>query len=579
MNRQRDDNAQDAALDSGTDLRHLVGYRRMIARWGGAALSGLLLSAAFPPLEIDWLVWFAFVPLLLAPVPVTPGRRCAVGYVFGVAHFFTSLYWLNEVGFGAGVLLALVCALFPMLWYVAAASMATRVHAAVPAAEAGHTIRLAPIRPDDAVGYSMMTILLPAAWVAVEWVRAWIFTGFPWNQLGISQFRHLGLIRPVVWTGVYGISFLIVAANLIVIWMVNSWRLRFAGRPARRFPLPVALGILMMLPGFYLGLRQPDYGRPQTVLTIAGIQGNIPQTRVYTQDQLRDILEVYDELTRAAVEKSGPDLVVWPETAIPAPARYNALYARVLTDLFRDLETPMLIGTLDYRPAPLSDDPDDMISLNSALYFGAHGQLKEYYDKVRIVPFGEFVPLEDHLPGLVDLIGMGRSLTPGTEYTVFQLPNGANAGVNICYEDAYPGISRRFVLNGANVLMTLTNDAWFEQSSGSRQHLIHAVFRAVENQRPLFRSGNNSETCLILPDGRIVGLLYDAEEGTKFVRGYGVYDVPVWSDLPVTFYTRHGDLFAKACALLTMAVVAALVYRAFARKRALAERIDGDLPA
>ncbi len=562
-------------LDSGADLRHLVSWWRAVARYGSAILSGLLLSAAFPPVEWDWLIWLAFIPLLLAPAPPTTWRRCMVGYIFGFAHFVTSLLWLNEIGFAAGVLLAFACAFFPMIWYVLSATLTAQLNSS-RSALAQATNRLAPVRSGGAVRYAILVILIPAAWVAIEWVRSWIFTGFSWNQLGISQFQRGGLIRPVIWTGVYGISFLIVAGNYVLIWLVKSWWQRLRHHPEREFPLPVMIGILLMLPGFYLVINQPEYGRPLSILQVAGIQGNIPQTRSYSQAQLGEIVTIYDDLTRRAVRAGTPDLVIWPETAVPAPARYDPLYNRILNGLFRDVQTPMLIGTLDYRPAAGQDNSDDMLSLNSVLYYGPNGELLDFYNKTHLVPFGEYVPFEAHLPWLVDWIGMGRSLTPGTEYTVFQLPQQADAGVNICYEDAYPQISRRFVLNGANVLMTLTNDAWYAESAGPRQHLIHAVFRAVENQRPLFRSGNNSDTCLILPNGRIVGELYDTEAETKFVRDFGLYDVPVWKDLPVTFYTRYGDVFAKTCALIAAVTAAILIYAAFRQKRALAEQLERD---
>jgi apolipoprotein N-acyltransferase len=183
------------------------------------------------------------------------------------------------------------------------------------------------------------------------------------------------------------------------------------------------------------------------------------------------------------------------------------------------------------------------------------------------VPFGEFTPFERLFPWLTDIIGMGRSLTAGREFTVFELPRGARAGVNICYEDIFPEISRQFVRRGANVLMTLTNDAWYAESAGSRQHLIHAVFRATENRRPLLRAGNNSDTCLILPDGRIVGLLYDLDTGSRFVRAARCYDVPVWQKQELTFYTRYGDVFAYGCALAMLLTWVFLAQRCLIEKR------------
>jgi apolipoprotein N-acyltransferase len=199
----------------------------------------------------------------------------------------------------------------------------------------------------------------------------------------------------------------------------------------------------------------------------------------------------------------------------------------------------------------------------------AETKVLDHYDKIHRVPFGEYVPFSRYLPWLVKWIGMGRDLTPGTEHTVFDLPKGVRAGVNICFEDAFAGISRAFVQRGANVLVTITNDAWYAESSGSRQHLLQAVFRAAETRRPLLRSGNNSDTCLIMPDGSITNLLCNPDTGNPFYRGAGVYDVPVWADPPTTFYTRHGDLFAILCVLAAVGLVGGLLGRAYRARLAL----------
>ena len=171
---------------------------------------------------------------------------------------------------------------------------------------------------------------------------------------------------------------------------------------------------------------------------------------------------------------------------------------------------------------------------------------------------------------------MGRGLTAGTEYTVFHLPNGARAGVNICFEDAFAEISRQFALRGANLLLTLTNDAWYAESAGSRQHLTHAVFRAVECGLPLFRSGNNSDTCLILPNGSVVDVLRDPETGNAFVRGARGYRVPVWAYPLQTFYVRHGDVFAHLCSWATVGGVGWLCAAFLRRKRERLRAFQGD---
>jgi apolipoprotein N-acyltransferase len=182
----------------------------------------------------------------------------------------------------------------------------------------------------------------------------------------------------------------------------------------------------------------------------------------------------------------------------------------------------------------------------------------DYYDKIHRVPFGEFTPFGKYLPWLVELIGMGRDLTPGKAFHVFKLPHNARAGVNICFEDAFPYVSREFVRNGANILMTITNDSWYNRSCGAHQHTAHVVFRAVENRRPFLRCGSNSHSCLVSPNGRIHGMLRNDANNSDFIAATRFYNVPV-KDWGTTFYTRFGDVFARLNAIIALAALAWLL--------------------
>ncbi len=556
----------------GSDLRHLLGRRAWLPRLLAAALSGLLLSAAFTPLEWSWLAWIALIPLLLAPIPRR--QRFLVGYVFGLAHFLTSLHWLNRVGFGAGYLLALACACFPAVWYWLTADLIEQL--------SDNPAQQNPLRPPfqtrlaglPTSRFALASLAIPIFWVSIEWLRSWLFTGFPWNHLGTSQWQNLGLLQTTTFTGIYGISFLIATANLALLWIgCSRFRGRAPGNP-RQFPWPVLLAMLLFLPPLWLARRPPALPPPDTTMRIAAIQGNLPQARVWSQEQLDTALAVYDRLTREEVARTQPDLVVWPETAIPAPAFQNHQYLEMLTRLVDDLRTPLLFGSI-HRQMPV-DDSDEYQEFNTVFLFGPDLSVEDYYYKIRLVPFGEFVPLGDVFPILYDLIGMGRDLTAGREFTLFRLNREVWAGVNICFEDVFPEVSRNFVRRGANLLMTLTNDSWFEDSAGSRQHMTHAVLRAVENRRPLLRSGNNSDTVLILPTGELRGLLYDDHTGERFIRAARTYDVPVWADLPTTFYTRHGDLFAWLCAAATLSWLLFRISLGLRRRHAARTMIVGE---
>lgn len=544
-----------------SNLRGRVRLRLQAGRWLAAVASGLLLSAAFPPLEVGDLAWIAFLPLLLVSPPPGHGRRAALGYVFGLAHAISSLAWLNEIGFGAGMALAFFCALYPMLWVLISSIAVEAINGAeTPGRGSGFRPPADPLRRG-------LVVLVPATvWVGLEWARSWIFTGFSWNQLGISQFQRLGLLQICTVTGVYGISFLIVAVNLALAMTVRTWIRHFRHGGRRGFPYELALTAILLLPAVWTALRSPTHGQPDAELRILAVQGNIPQIREWTPAQLDLALGVYTGITARQAPVVKPDLVVWPETAVPAALLLDEVYTRAMAALCAEIRTPLLIGSVDFREPLYGPDRDELLGFNSVFLIAADGSISDIYDKIHLVPFGEYTPLEQLWPVLTDWIGMGRSLTPGAEYTVFDLGNGIRGGVNICYEDAFPEISRAFTRRGANLLLTLTNDAWYAESAGSRQHLLHAVFRAVENRRPLFRSGNNSDTCLILPNGRVQGLLRDPISGSPFVRGAKPYTVPVWFDPATTFYTRHGDVFGRACGALTALTVLVLCGLGFRRR-------------
>ncbi|MFW5802981.1 MAG: apolipoprotein N-acyltransferase [Verrucomicrobiota bacterium] len=539
-------------------------------------LSGLLLTAAFPPLEWSWIAWIAVLPALLA-APATDRRgRIACGALFGLSHCLTLFGWLNEVGFFAGFLLGSVIAVFPAMWYVAIAKYATTDIAPAPRRWQSWLRELA-------------RVLLPAAlWVTLEWIRSWLFTGLPWGFAGISQWRQPLLLPLATVTGVYGISFLILLTNLSLARLrLAVWRRQHVVCELRGAVAAAVLLLTVVAPWGAARLYPTPVLSERTV-RIAAVQGNIPQSRGRGEQMLPVALEAYDRVSRSLVRTDQPDLLLWPETAVPAALRYSETYASMVETLCRDTRTPLLMGTIDYRfPSAHQKDSETgnnpntdvaPLGFNSAFLLGPSGQILEHYDKMHLVPFGEYTPFEEQLPILRDWIGMGRSLTAGREPTLLRLPGGIRAGVNICYEDCFPGISRTFTRRGAEVLLTLTNDAWYAQSAGSRQHMIHAVFRAVENRRPLMRSGNNSDTCLIQADGSVEGLLYDEDSGNRFIRAGRTYPLRVPQTLPLTFYTRFGDVFALLCLGATLACAFPALFHFLHRKQRLYTLIRGMPP-
>lgn len=544
-----------------------------------AVVSGMVLSLAFAPAEWAFVAWVAIVPVLIVGLP--QGRAAwRLGYLFGLGHFITTFAWLRDAFILGPLLLALVCALLPACWLKLAQLVCYNLRLTTDEDLKPQTDRQAVIKRRTIRGqYVLLTLFLALSWCAFEWVRSWFFSGFPWNQLGVSQWQNEWLLPVTRVTGVYGISFLILASNAALYFLAMSWCCGRASLGAwsgywrgwdMKGPCWQPLVLVVVLVGIAGFVGHYEVPKRDSELRIATVQGNIPQIRTFTEAQLELAKGVYEEATLDLVSKEQPDLIIWPETALPATLR---TYMRAPMDrLLQAIKTPLLAGTIDYREliAPTLDELPP--SFNSAMLYGRDGEVIDWYDKIHLVPFGEYVPFERYWPFLVKWIGMGRALTPGTEFTVMQFGADARLGVNICYEDVFPEISRGLVRRGANLLVVITNDAWFGESSGSRQHLAHSVMRAVETFRPLIRSGNNSDSCLILPTGEVRGLLYGTD--TRFVRATRVYDVPIWRELPMTTYTRCGNWLGHVAAIVTGLAVLWCLYRCLNRRKRLYELVQ-----
>jgi len=271
------------------NMRRFVLRRRLLVRLLAAVASGVALSCAFPPLELDLVVWVALLPILLVPAPPRLTGRLALGWLFGFAHYVTCLAWLNEVGFGAGFLLAIICAAFPMLWYALGTSLRDELHRV-----AGDTVAASaegrPTEPMAAVQgiprQCLLVLILPVVWVALEWVRGWVFTGFPWNQLGISQWQRPAVLRVATFAGVYGISFMIVGVNVAVTLTFRRWWRHFVHGERLGRPVPLALAVVMLAPVVWLSRSPMHFGEPDSALRVLAVQGNIPQCREWSEEQL-----------------------------------------------------------------------------------------------------------------------------------------------------------------------------------------------------------------------------------------------------------------------------------------------------
>ena len=553
-----------------TILRRLRWWRAIAAVVGGG-----LASASFSPLEWSWAAFLAMVPLLALPFPRRHLERLAIGGLFGYVHFATLLHWLNAVGFGAGWLLAGYCALFPMAWYWLAADVAWRLKP-VEVLKDGETAASpphcpgAPLLPPGA-GWRMQLLagVAPVAgWTALEWLRGWLFTGFPWAILGTSQAFNPLTRQCVSVAGPYGLGTAIMAVNAGIAAAIVARR-KWWRQPLWWTAVAALAAVLLHGVAVRGGASAQPAGR---TLTVMAVQGDLPECRSWDYDLFEYSWQRYSWLTLDGLARAGRpiDLAVWPEGALPCAIGYHP-YARNLQALLRKMDgVPLLLGAIDLRPKnfqvllkPGFDESDCglynsafLLTASSPLLANASTPLRSgHYDKIHLVPFGEYVPFSRYFPWLPGLIGMGRDMTAGGRYTLFKCA-GARFGVSICFEDAFPGIPRRFMQDGADFLVTITNDCWYPFSAEARQHLAHAVMRAVENRVPLLRSGNNSDTCLILPDGSITGVVRD-RHGGQYGAGTGVYNVPVAGRAGLSPYCRFGDWAAWLCLMAAIAVQAA----------------------
>lgn len=529
----------------------------------------MALSCAFAPLEWWWMAWLAFLPMLALPTPHGRLERLGVGLLFGYSHFATSLHWLNTVGFGAGWLLAAYCALYPAVWYYLYSTVLWSLKPReILSQDQGEAERAAALKCGAGLwqlaryrtGIAVAAVAA-ASWTALEWLRSWLFTGFPWNSLGISQAGTPFAVAARLF-GICGVSFIILFTNGLILLAGE-----FLRRPRRFLPAAIALTWLVMLIGTLLPAAFPAHFPPEhlkdTTLRILAIQGDVPECRVWNEQLFDMAWNRYADLTREgfrACAETPPDLVLWPEGALPAPITYAPFAAR-LRRLLAEIKTPILLGALDIRPIP-GEPPENAPVFNTAFLLTADSPILaspyanrgEYYDKIHRVPFGEYVPFGKYFPWLVDAIGMGRDLTAGQYYKLFEI-KGVKIGVNICFEDAFPEISRRFAQDGANLLVTITNDCWYLKSAGAAQHRNHAILRAVETGLPLLRSGNNSDTGRISPDGG--GDFREpilAPDGTPFGQGYHLYEFT-----PPHFRREThapGNTFAHLCAIATILTLA-----------------------
>ena len=493
--------------------------------WLGALATGLLLAASFPPLSAAEAAWLALVPLLLAVRSADPRSAFWLGMTAGATFWLVGIYWLTYVTVLGWLILCLYCALYLGLFAQLAARWLRRY-------------------PGDRWLPNLGFIgFIAAAWVGLEWLRASLFTGFPWNTLGTSQYLVVPVRQLAEWTGVYGVSAVLAAFSAAVAATALRYRSGRA-RWTRTAHPELAVGFLAMALTVAAGIRAVRSETfSSTPIHVGLIQPSIPQFTKWVPETKPLIYRRLLELTEAAQAAEPLDLVVWPETALPDDVRYSPESMQLTQYLARD-RTPILVGSMDFA----RNEDDHIRYYNSAFLFDAAGEIAAAYDKQHLLVFGEYIPWVGRLPFLRALTPNMESFSPGKGTRVFELENpDVRFSPLICFEDTVAVLSRRAVIEGARMLAILTNDAWFRESSASRQHLAHCVFRCVENRVPAVRAANNGMTCAIDRLGTVHTQLTD-DDGRTFGPGrISAWVLPPPQDMPLTVYTRYGDWFAYTC--------------------------------
>jgi len=507
-------------------------------------LSAILAILSHPTVLAGWafpnlgaLAWISYIPLLGLLEKKTPKQQARLSFFFALIYYFGTLYWLYFAmnGFGHmspffSVLVLLILVLILSTYFALIFFISTLIERRL---------------------FLPRFLVLPCVWVGLELCRNYFpVGGFPWVQAGYSQWQFLSLIQIADLTGVYGVTALLIFGNLagLRVLQILFDRLYRPVQFQKRKLLPIfSFLLLLVFTIFYGRLSQNKLQaqRPQApTLRLALIQGNIPQDEKWAYEKSNEVLQIHQNLTQRAVHL-GVDLVIWPESAYPLELGLD------LPQHFKTIghyPVDLLLGAVTYFSEGKLD-PDIIYTplgypiYNSGLLLKPDGTLGEVHHKVHLVPYGEYIPLKSVLPFLNKLTTQIGEFQVG-EKPVLINTGPARIGVLICYEDIFPELTRRVAGIGANLLVNLTNDAWYENSSALPQHLSFSAFRAVEARLSLVRATNTGVTATFGPDGGLRKRL------PVFERGFLMDEVALMKSS--TFYTRHGDLFAQACLIITL---------------------------
>ena len=456
-----------------------------------------------------------------------------IGYFSGMIHFATLVYWIIPCLKTYGMI-PLYLSLIILFLFAAYLSLFT----------AGFTVTLNRICRDT----KMLFLIAPTLWVAFEYIRAHLFTGFPWELIGYSQYRILPVIQIADVLGVYGVSWLVAMGNCIVFLIYLSlsgqkWREHMISKKQVVVSLACFTILFSLVWGY--GMRRIDSitaaAAAAPTKRISVIQGNIGQQMKWDPAFQLSTIDRYIALSRQEAEAK-PHLVVWPETAMPFYFGYNApLTKRVFTGI-----QPTHADYIISSPAFVRKENRVEYRNRAFMIVASRKEISGTYDKAHLVPFGEYVPLKKWLPFLGKLVAQVGDFSAGKKGATLEW-GGHRIGMLICYELIFPYLSRENTRNGANLLVNITNDAWYGRTSAPYQHFSMAVFRAVENRRAMARSANTGISGFVDPTGKIIAA------SPIFEKAALTAQIPLMNIS--TIYTRFGDWFSLICVVISVCVI------------------------
>jgi len=489
--------------------------------------SAILLTFAFPQYDIWILAWAGLIPLFFVVSKNNMKRVFLWCWFSGSLFFFLTINWITQtmtqfggmpswLSFMALLLLSVYLGAYTGLFGYLSRYISDKTSIPLPAAA-------------------------PFVWVSLEFFKAHLLSGFPWASLGYSQYKFLQIIQIADITGVYGVSFLIVAVNagLFGIFTLRTEKGLIDRRRIVTISSVTFLFVLSLCYGYYR--LSSGYDSNDRGLNIAVLQGNIPQHLKWSRSFQRKTLDIYERLTNEAAGHN-PDLVVWPETAAPFFFQENSQYREETLDIAAAGHTYLLFGNPSYK---LADDIKPQM-LNSAYLISPYRDTLARYDKIHLVPFGEYVPFSNILFFVEKLASGTGDFSAGRDHIVMELPE-SKFGVVICYEVIFPELVRKFILNGANFMVTITNDAWFGKTSAPYQHFTMAVFRSVENRIYFARAANTGISGFISPKGKILQAGPIFEETVLIQK--------IFPSNTISFYTKNGDIFTYGAIFITCLIL------------------------